>query len=790
MKTLRTFRHVDASTIETAVSLLRQYGDKAYIIAGGTDLIGTLRFDILPEYPEVVINLKNIPGMDLIIEENGVLTIGAMTRLEDIANNTLVRDRYPALSEAAGKTASPHIRAMGTIGGNICQLTRCWYFRKEENRFNCIRKGGRMCQAMVGDNRYHSIFGVARVSVTPCSSGCPAGVDIPSYLGKIRDGDIFEAAKILLENNPLPSITGRVCPHFCEKDCNRGEFDEAVSIRSIERFLGDYILKNSDRLYDIPLTENGKTIAIVGSGPAGLSAAYYLRKLGYRVTVFDAMGEPGGILTYGIPSYRLPRDVVKKQIKALQKTGLQFKLNTRVGKDIAVDELAKSYNVVFLACGAWKERNAEIKGKELVLSGMEFLIDSKAGRKQVTGRRVAVMGGGNVAIDVSRTLLRLGAEPVIIYRRRLEEMPALKEEVTKALEEGIKIEFLTLPVEASKKDSRIVLKCIRMEPGLVDETGRPRPMPVQGSEFTMELDAAIEAYGEEPDYSIVPGVCLDEKGRLKIDTSTSTIGANLFAGGDYVSGPSTVVQAIAAGREAANSIDRYLGVSKIQNKEANYSGDDHPHKFESSFLFKTHRAISPELPVNQRVKNLDVEDVSGLDIKAVEAEADRCFNCGCVAVNPSDMAPTLIVLEALIRTNKRVFEAEKFFTIAGERTTALDDDEVVINIEVPAPGTGTKCSFIKFALRKTIDFPVVNCAAAIKSENGVVNSARICLNAVYNKPYRATKAEEYIKGKPIDEAIAEAAGDAVISDAVALPFNKYKIQIAKTLIKRVIMACK
>jgi NADPH-dependent glutamate synthase beta subunit-like oxidoreductase/CO/xanthine dehydrogenase FAD-binding subunit len=790
VKTLKSFKHFNASTIDDAISILQRYGNKACILAGGTDLIGTMRFDILPEYPSIIVNLKTIPGMEGIKEENGVLKIGAMTRLEEIAANAIVKNRYAALSEAAGKTASPHIRAMGTIGGNICQLTRCWYFRKEENRFDCTRKGGKVCQAMVGDNRYHSIFGVAKVSVTPCLSGCPAGIDIPSYLSEIRDGHVFEAASLLLHYNPFPSITGRVCPHFCEQDCNRGEFDEAVSIRSIERYLGDYILENTEKLYKTPESETGKNIAIIGSGPAGLSAAYYLRRSGYGVTVIDAMGEPGGILTYGIPSYRLPGDVVRRQIKALQKMGIQFKLCIRVGKDISLDELAKDYNAVFLACGAWKERSAEIKGKEYILSGMEFLRDSKTGRKQVTGSRIAVMGGGNVAIDVSRTLLRLGAAPVIIYRRRLEEMPALREEVIKALEEGIKIEFLTLPIEASKKNARIALKCIRMEPGPVDETGRPRPMPVKGSEFVMEFDSAIEAYGEEPDYSIVPGKCLDEKGRLNVDSSTNSIGANLFAGGDYVSGPSTVVQAIAAGREAANSIDLYLGGEKTRINEGDCLKGDYPRKFDSSFLFRTQRAVSQELPVNQRIRNLDLEDISSLDINAVTAEANRCFNCGCIAVNPSDMAPALIALKANIRTTTRLIEAEKFFTVAGKKTTVLDDDEFIVAIEVPTPGPRTKCTFIKFALRKTIDFPIVNCAAAIESDNGVVSSARICLNAVYNKPYRASKAEDYLKGKSIDESVAEAAGNAVISDAVALSYNNYKIQVAKALIKRAILVCK
>jgi CO/xanthine dehydrogenase FAD-binding subunit len=400
------------------------------------------------------------------------------------------------------------------------------------------------------------------------------------------------------------------------------------------------------------------------------------------------------------------------------------------------------------------------------------------------------MGGGNVAIDVARTLLRLGAVPVIIYRRGRGEMPALKEEVDKALEEGIKIQFLALPVEAVKKNGKIALTCTKMELGPVDETGRPRPIPIKGSEFVTEFDAAIEAFGEEPDYSIVPREYLNEKGRLKNASVAYSLGSNVFAGGDFVSGPSTVVQALTAGREAANSIDLFLGGKKTEDKEEDKPGADSPDKFNSAYLFRTPRASAPELAVDQRVKNLDVEDVSGLEIKAVETEANRCFNCGCIAVNPSDMAPALIALGATIKTTKRVIEAEKFFTVECEKTTVLDDDEIVVDIEVPPQRAGTKTRFIKFALRKSIDFPIINCAAAIESEKGIVKTARICLNAVYNKPYRVSKAEDFIQGKPIDETNAEASGEAAIAEAVALPYNKYKIQIARALVKRAILACK
>jgi NADPH-dependent glutamate synthase beta subunit-like oxidoreductase/CO/xanthine dehydrogenase FAD-binding subunit len=779
---MKKFKHINADSLEKAVTVLKKHGMKSRIIAGGTDLLGEMQDDILPEYPEVIVNIKSIPGLDYIKEENGKLHIGALTRLEDIAKDSLINNKYQLLAEASCKTASPHIREMGTIGGNICQSNRCWYYWVQNNRFNCLRKGGETCYALVGDARYHSVFGSTRVYRTPCSVECPANVNIPDYMNMIRDKDLAGAARMLLEANPLPAITGRVCPHLCETKCNRVGYDEPVSIRGVERYVGDYILDNPSIL-DKPTYKSGKKVAIIGSGPAGLSAAYYLNRLGHAVTIFEKMGKAGGLLTYVIPSYRLPKDVVDKQVEALRKTGVLIKLNVN---DINVAELSNSYNAVLLACGAWNERHSGIKGEELLMSGMEFLRDVNLGKRKTTGKTVAVIGGGNAAIDVARTLVRLGAEPVILYRRGKEEMPALKEEIEKAEEEGIGIQLLTLPVEATKKGSTIALKCTKMKLGAPDESGRPRPESIPGFEFTTEFDAVMEALGEEPDLSPIPLQYTDRSGRLKVD-DTFCVGDNIFAGGDFVSGSSTVVQAIASGRKVASNIDSYLGGGKKQDGES--QGWQAPDRFNSNYLVKTIRATVPERSVSERIKSLDAEDVDTLDLNIVETEANRCLNCGCVAVNPSDMAPALIAVDADIRTTKRVIEAGKFFTVEGDRTTVLDDDEIVMEIIVPVASAGTKCKFIKSAIRKSIDFPLVNCAAAIESDKGVVKSARICLNSVYTQPYRVTKAEEYLKGKVINEATADAAAGLLTDDAIALLNNRYKIQIARTLVKRVILAC-
>ena len=784
---MKEFTHVNAATLEEAVSTLKEYQGRAKVIAGGTDLLGEMKDEILPKYPEVIVNIKSIQGLDYIRQESGTLKIGPLTRLEDIAKDKIVKEKWTALAQAASRAASPHIREIGTIGGNICQSIRCWYYWVPNNRFDCMRKDGKTCYATIGENRYHSIFGAIRVVSPPCSSNCPAGVDIPSYLAKVRDGDLLEAAKILLNFNPIPSITGRVCPHLCEQDCNRSEFDEAISIRSIERFMGDYILDHASEIIKPPKTDTGKSVAIIGSGPAGLSAAYYLRRLGYRVTVYDRMEEAGGLLIYGIPGYRLPKVVVRKMVKALRGTGIEFKLKVNIGKDTSVEELMKKVDAVFLACGAWEERPAGVKGEELLRSGLDFLKNVNLGVKKVPGKEVAVIGGGNVAMDVARTLLRMGAKPVILYRRSEAEMPAVKEEIEKAKEDGIKLEFLTLPVEAMTKGNRIVLKCVRMRLGPPDESGRPRPIPIEGTEFTIEFDAAFKAIGEAADTSYIPAQFLDKRGRLKIDPDKHFLGKNVFAAGDFVTGPATVVGAIAGGGKAAKSIDQYLRGTQAEEKEE--EAIKPPLKFNVSYLKKMSRVETPELSVSERIKSIDVEDVLGLGSSEMEAEANRCFNCGCLAVNPSDMAPALIALNAKIRTTKRDIEAEKFFTAEEEKTTVLDDDEIVTEIQVPTLKAGTKSNFIKFALRKSIDFPIVNCASVIESKGGVVKAARICVNAVYNYPYRATKAEESIIGKPINESTAEAAGNAAMTEVCPLVKSTYKIQIAKTLVKRTILAC-
>ncbi len=782
---MRSFKHTDTRTVDEACALLGEYKGKAVVNAGGTELLSILKGEYLSDYPEAVINIKTISGLDYIKEENGALKIGALTKLSDIANSPLLEKSCKTLVEATRSVATPQIRNMATIGGNLCQDVRCWYYRYPQQiggPIVCLRKGGKICNALTGDHRYHSIFGAAGVAVYPCSSNCPANINIPSYLGRVRNGDLMEAARILLDFNPMPAITGRICPIFCEPECYRAEFDEPVAIRCIERSLGDAILERMTEVFTPPEKESGRSIAIIGSGPAGLTAAYSLRRSGHPVTVFERMPEPGGMLLYSIPPYRLPKDVVRKQIQALKGMGIKFEVGVHVGKDVSVAKLMGRFDAVFLACGAWKERPLRIKGERFTLSGLEFLNKVNTGLRDIPGRRVAVIGGGNVAMDVARTLRRLGAEPVVIYRRSQDEMPVFRDELKKAKEEGIEFEFLTLPTEALKADGKLTLKCVRIQLGSPDASGRPRPIPIPGSDFTAPFDAVVKAIGEEPDTSLLPAAF--RRKVLKSGPPARLLAKNLFAGGDFVNGPSTVVQAVASGREAARLIERSLKSGRSSVKEVEKEPE-----LRSPSLEAAPRSRIPELPVSERVKNIDIEDTPGLNLSETEREARRCFNCGCLAVNPSDIGIALIALDAKIVTTKRTVESHCFFTASATGSTVLDPDELVTEIQIPKLPDSARQNYLKFTLRDSVDFAIVSVASVIIVERGLCTDARIILGAVAPAPVRSTKAEEVIRGRPINQNVAAEAAEQSVADATPLSMNEYKVEIAKTLVKRAILSC-
>lgn len=389
---MKPFAHYNARSVKEATGLLAQYEGKAKVNAGGTDLLAAMRGKCMPAYPEAVINIKTINGMDYIKKDKKGLKIGALTLLADIAASPVVKEEYKLLAEAVHSVATPHIRNMATLGGNLAQDVRCWYYRYPQQiggPIVCLRKGGKICNALSGDNRYHSLFGAARPAEYPCASHCPARTDIPAYLSKVRKGDLASAARILMEYNPLPAVTGRICPVFCEPECNRNAFDDAVGIQCVERGVGDYVLSHAPEFYAPPEEESGKSVAVVGSGPAGLAAAFYLRKAGHKVTVYEKLPEAGGMLFYSIPPYRLPKDLVRRQVQALKDMGISFQVGVDVGKDVAVADLKKRFDALFLAGGTWKSLRLGVPGEDAkgVRYALDYLKAINAGEKVPLGQR-------------------------------------------------------------------------------------------------------------------------------------------------------------------------------------------------------------------------------------------------------------------------------------------------------------------------------------------------------------------------------------------------------------------
>lgn len=412
----------------------------------------------------------------------------------------------------------------------------------------------------------------------PCVEGCPVEIDIPGFIKLIREGDFLGAVRKIKEKNALPAICGRVCPQEtqCEARCVLGKKDEPVAIGRLERFVADYEREKSEIYIPEIKEETKKKVAVVGSGPAGLTVAADLRLLGHDVTIFEALHKPGGVLVYGIPEFRLPKRIVEAEIDYLKKLGVRIIVNMVIGKILTVDELLKDYDAVFLGLGAGLPLFLNVPGENLcgIYSANEYLTRSNLMKAYLfpeydtpisKGKRVAVIGAGNVAMDAARTAIRLGAEEVhIIYRRGRDEMPARKEEIHHAEEEGIIFDLLTTPVRFIGDERGWVkeIELIRMELGEKDESGRRRPVPIKGSEYRMEFDLVIVALGTAANPLLTrttPGLVLDKRGYIVADPETGkTRKERVWAGGDIVTGAATVILAMGAGKKAARSIDEFL----------------------------------------------------------------------------------------------------------------------------------------------------------------------------------------------------------------------------------------
>lgn len=407
--------------------------------------------------------------------------------------------------------------------------------------------------------------------IGPCQDGCPAHGDVQGYLALIAMGRYHEAVKLMKEKYILPAVLGRVCPAFCEEKCRRNLVDEPVAIRQVKRFAADYDLENGPWMPHIP-PSSGKRIAVVGGGAAGLACAYYLRVMGHEVRIFESMPKLGGMMRYGIPEYRLPKNVLDKDIDTVTNTGIEIETNCTVGKDVSLEVLRGKYDALFLAVGAWKSRIMGIEGEGLkgVMHGIDFLRKVNTGEKVDIGEKVIVVGGGNTAIDVARTALRLGAEVTIVYRRSRMEMPANEQEVEEAGEEGVRFLFLTNPVGFYGRKEVEKVELIKMELGEPDASGRRVPLPIENSNFIEGADNVILAIGQYCDEGFLNVLGIESmRGKATVDNVTlQTNLEGVFAGGDLVMGPSTVIESIAEGRKAAIMIDFYLKNKLGKVKEA------------------------------------------------------------------------------------------------------------------------------------------------------------------------------------------------------------------------------
>lgn len=484
-------------------------------------------------------------------------------------------------------------------------------------------------------------FAIDKQGVSPCRLACPAGVNAHAYVALIAQQRFAEALEIERQANPFPGILGRICTHPCEHNCTRREVDDSVSICALKRFLADWeIAHPQKKAPPLQIKElNTEKVAIVGAGPAGLMAARELALKGYAVTIFEAEPEPGGMLRYGIPAYRLPKDVLDREIEAeVLGLGVELKMNSKLGKDFTLDDLtAQGYKAVFLAIGAWKGLKLNIPGEkdyQGVIDSIAFLKALNLGKPyEISGRHVAIIGGGNAAVDAARSAWRLGAVVTIVYRRTLNEMPANPREIDEAIKEGVNITYLTAPAEILGENGQIAgLKCIKMQLGEPDASGRRRPVPIEGSEYTMPVDTVIYAIGQRPHIEILtdqPDLKINSKGGVfEVDDITLATGiSGVFAGGDAVSGPATAIEAIAAGRRAAESIDRYL------NGEELSAGRQAPERIKAhkdvTGIRRKPQAKMPHLSVTERAGSFREVEL-GLSAEQAVEEALRCLACaGC-----------------------------------------------------------------------------------------------------------------------------------------------------------------
>lgn len=468
--------------------------------------------------------------------------------------------------------------------------------------------------------------------IAPCAATCPAGLEIPQFVAGIAARDPDRALAVISDRLALPGALGRICPRLCEQQCRRSDHDQGLAIGALHRYAADH-----SRWLPPKAPLSGKSVAIVGAGPAGLAAAWFLLRQGHRAVLYDAKPQAGGMLRYGIPNHRLPKDALDAEIEAIRALGAEFRFNRRWGADFTLAGLRRSHDAVFIAIGAQHSQDLRCEGEELALSAIEFLECVATGNPPSLGDDVIVLGGGNTAMDCARAAVRLGAESVrVFYRRTREEMPALLSEAEETEREGVGFVFLTAPVQLERNGHhKVLLTCRRMQLGAPDHSGRRRPVPVEGSEFTVACSTVIAALGQTVDRSVAEheGLKVTSWG---IDADERTCATNLpgvFAGGDAVHGADHAVRAVAAGRRAAFSIGQYLRGEPVTGEPVQAGVNLKPmDELERAALFreieKAARVRMPEIPHERRLRTFDEVEL-GFTEEGALAEARRCLTCGC-----------------------------------------------------------------------------------------------------------------------------------------------------------------
>jgi NADH-quinone oxidoreductase subunit F len=544
-----------------------------------------------------------------------------MSILARIKQGKAVMEDLALLEELALNTKETSLCGLGKTAPNSV-LTTLRYFRDEyEEHIQKKRCAAGVCSHLVS---------------SPCHHTCPIETEASSYVALTAQGKFREALEVNRMVNPLPGVCSRVCHHPCEIRCKAGEAEKSIAIRGLKRFLGDYERLNGGKPVIKPPAKKPEKVAIVGSGPAGLTAGWELAKTGYRPTIFEAEAVPGGMLAWGIPAYRLPKDILKYDIDLIKEWGVEIKTNTAIGKDLTIDDLwNQGYKAVFIATGAPENLKLGIPGEDLegIVDPIEFLKKYNLGQGAEIGKKVAVVGGGNTAIDAARTAWRLGADVTILYRRTKSEMPAIKDEIEEAVKEGIKFEFLALPIAAYARNGKLSrVTCSRMTLGDFDPQGRRKPVPLPGDEFEIIVDTLMPAIGQKPDLKVLGGNSKLKTTKQKtLEVNPETMATNvpgIFAGGDVVSGPATVLEAMQAGKIAAQSIQKYL---RGENLAREYKPTETKYEVPAVTLsleeiMESTRPEMPTLSVAERRGNFKEVEL-GFNRETAVREARRCLRC-------------------------------------------------------------------------------------------------------------------------------------------------------------------